>query len=445
MKRYTYKIFSLLALSALWACEPAIDEFTPSNGTADFSSFVAVGDSYTAGFTDGALGLRGQEVGFAAILAKQLSTVGNTSFHQPLVAADKSVGTTVIAPNQNNGYFYLKVTDGALAPTPSVGDMTIFADRLFKEATPFNNIGVPGAKCIHLNVQGYSTLNPFFARLAKSSSSSMVSDALLAKPTFVSLWIGGNDVLMYALAGGASDAISTEVSFKTSLDATISALFANGVKGALGNVPDINSLPYFNYITYDALVLDEDKANQLNAAYASYNAAIEIINTALPKMVFKAGKNAFVIADSSHPLKMRQAVEGEKILLGASSNITGEKKWGSATPMPDSYVLTTSELTSINDATIAYNQIIKDVCTQNKLAFVDLSAIMTDMKDGMMKDGQTFSTTFVKGGFFSLDGIHATARGSAIIANAFIDAINKQYNAMVPKANVNDYPTVQFP
>ena len=56
-----------------------------------------------------------------------------------------------------------------------------------------------------------------------------------------------------------------------------------------------------------------------------------------------------------------------------------------------------------------------------------------------------YATTFVKGGFFSLDGIHATARGSAIIANAFIDAINKQYNAMVPKANVNDYPTVQFP
>nr|WP_321410478.1 hypothetical protein [uncultured Carboxylicivirga sp.] len=65
--------------------------------------------------------------------------------------------------------------------------------------------------------------------------------------------------------------------------------------------------------------------------------------------------------------------------------------------------------------------------------------------EGLIIDGNRYSTTFVTGGIFSLDGIHATGRGSAIIANSFIEAINEQFDAQVPEVNINDYKTVEFP
>jgi hypothetical protein len=66
--------------------------------------------------------------------------------------------------------------------------------------------------------------------------------------------------------------------------------------------------------------------------------------------------------------------------------------------------------------------------------------------DGGNKDAfNKYSNQFITGGFFSLDGIHPTPRASAIVANAFIKAINAQYGASVPLANVNDYNGVVFP
>jgi hypothetical protein len=59
------KYFTLFLLGALlWQCELNVDEFEPSKGNADFTTFVSIGDSYSAGYTDGALGFDGQQVSF---------------------------------------------------------------------------------------------------------------------------------------------------------------------------------------------------------------------------------------------------------------------------------------------------------------------------------------------------------------------------------------------
>jgi len=48
-------IILLLALGMLFACEPKVDEFTTTGGSADFSNYVAVGNSLTSGYTDAEL------------------------------------------------------------------------------------------------------------------------------------------------------------------------------------------------------------------------------------------------------------------------------------------------------------------------------------------------------------------------------------------------------
>ena len=74
--KYRYIIYSIMILGLLNACKPEIEEFEPANGNADFSTYIAVGNSLIAGYADGALYLSGQEYSLPNILAGQLKQVG---------------------------------------------------------------------------------------------------------------------------------------------------------------------------------------------------------------------------------------------------------------------------------------------------------------------------------------------------------------------------------
>jgi hypothetical protein len=51
----------LLIAALLFACKPELDNITTTDGQADFSKYVAIGNSLTAGYTDGELFLSGQK------------------------------------------------------------------------------------------------------------------------------------------------------------------------------------------------------------------------------------------------------------------------------------------------------------------------------------------------------------------------------------------------
>ncbi len=408
MEKIKY-ITLLLTLLLFTQCELKYEDFKPLEGEADFSNFVAVGDSYTAGYTDGALGHRGQVNSFSYILSEQLKYVGSEGFNQPLVTSDGSIGTTEIQPGVLNSYFELKLINGDLQPIPGVGDMSILADRLYNESKPFQNFGVPGAKSSHLVAPGYAQFNPFFARFASSNTTSVLQDALAANPTFVSLWIGGNDVLTYALSGGSDDEITNPVLFENYMNLIASNLFGNGAKGVVGNVPAIADLPYFNYILSDGF---------------------------LP----------LLIEDVEAPGGIRQLVTGEKVLLSASSYLQAGYGQSLDKPLGGEFILDLNELNSINDAIVVYNKTILSICNQYGLAHVDLNSIMKQVSTkGIFVDGSLYTSTFVSGSVFSLDGIHVTGKGASIIANKFIEAINKTYNSNIPLSNVNQYQSVIFP
>ncbi|WP_439184543.1 SGNH/GDSL hydrolase family protein [Carboxylicivirga taeanensis] len=448
IKRTIYQYMLLMAVALFAACEPSVDEFKPSSGTADFSKFIAIGDSYTAGYTDGALGRRGQEESFSYILGQQLMYAGSESFNQPLVQSEGSVGTTVLAENQNNSYFELKVVNGAFKPVPGLGDMGIFAEDAYSADN--QNFGIPGAKVIHMGelpepYPAYPHLNKFFARFASSMEATVLGDALATKPTFVSLWLGNNDLLTYALAGGESDEITNPLVYAGALSNIIDAIQAGGADIVIANIPAIEAIPFFNTVPYNALPLDQATAGVLNGAYATYNAAADA--NGLPRIEFKEGANALVIEDDDFLLNgIRQIKEGEKFLLNLPTDKIKTEGWGTQVPIPDEYVLDATELKAIEDARLAYNASIAALAKEKNLALADLATLMDAASTtGLLIDGNRYTSGFVSGGLFSLDGIHATGRGSAIIANAFIDAINKQFEAAVPRANINDYNLVELP
>jgi hypothetical protein len=435
-------------LAAFAACKP--DQTVPaaSKGSIDVTKYVSLGNSLTAGFADGALYLEGQQVSYAKLLAEQFKTIGGGDFKIPYVAAGVGIGST------GNAKFVLGYSTDCkgvtgLGPKPAAtsGDYSILLTSVAAQG-PFNNMGIPGAKAVTAVFPGYGNpangtgnYNPFFTRILAPSefaTASMLSKTVEQNATFFSLLLGNNDVLGFALAGGASDYISPSagtpgIGFDASIDAIIAGLTANGAKGVIGNVGDVTSIPYFTTIPYNGLTLDATQAAQLSAAYAPLG------------MSFTAGSNAFVIADANAPGGMRKIKSDELVLLSTPQDSLKCAGWGSSKPLKNAYVLTSTEIASLKSAVAAYNIKLKAVADAKGLAFVDVNAFLSSGKTGIVYNGVTSSTAFVSGGLFSLDGVHLTPRSNALLANKFIEAINAKFGSTIQEIDVTKYNGVTFP
>ena len=122
-------------------------------------------------------------------------------------------------------------------------------------------------------------------------------------------------------------------------------------------------------------------------------------------------------------------------------------KLGVTFPLQDQYVLTEKETAKVTAATAKYNEAITALANQYGVALVDANAKMVELGkgSGIQFDGVKYTTKFVTGGSFSLDGVHLTGRGYGIIANEFIKAINSKYGSNLPIVNPNKYSGVTFP
>ncbi|MES2131607.1 MAG: hypothetical protein V4506_04600, partial [Bacteroidota bacterium] len=109
MQNITYKsIIAALTVSAFMSsCKPKLDAPDPGKGSLDVSKYVAIGNSITSGYADGALYYDGQMVSYPNLLAEQFKQVGGGNFTQPLMPVG-SVGAgvtgTVVVSKRVLGY-----------------------------------------------------------------------------------------------------------------------------------------------------------------------------------------------------------------------------------------------------------------------------------------------------------------------------------------------------
>lgn len=475
----THKLLYILPLAALVACEPEFDDVDFNQGSADFSKTVAVGNSLTAGYQSNALSAEGQINSLPNMIAQQLKQVGGGSFKQPMLTGKAgnigagvnatlfANGNGVLLPELSLSYATDCLGSTSLSPTlknqPYPATEPSFRDNIAADG-PYNNVGVPGAQVIHLNFQGYAHPtqgNPYFARFASDPSETVVEAAMRTNHTFFQLWIGNNDVLSYALAGGeeGNASITASATFGAVYAQTLDSLTKNGQKGVIANIPDITAIPHFTTIKWNGLDLTAQQAQQLNAAYATYNAGLDAVvnqNAAFEaeankrKINFSAGNNGFVIVDntltdlSGNGLpSIRQITAEELIVLTTPQDSLKCGGWGSQKPIPGDFTLIKSEVDNIQNAVSAYNVTIKTEANARGLAHVDANKRLNEVKNGITISGINFNSELVAGGAFSLDGVHPSTRGYAILANDFINAINRKYNANVPKVDVASYSNIE--
>lgn len=482
-------------------------------GTANFTKYVALGDSFAAGYSDGALFKTGQEGSYPNILSQQFAAAGGGEFKIPFMA-DNVGGFVGGNPAYGPRLFFNGSGPVPVQGTPTTNSTTVLTGG-------FNNFGVPGAKSFHLLAPGYGSTagNPYFARFASSVSTTVIADALSQSPTFFSLWIGGNDVLGYATSGGiginrtgnnntatyGSNDITDPGVFANVYNALVTNLTANGAKGVVANLPYVSTLPYFTTVPYNPLtasVLGSGNAavgqatiTQLNTllygplksalTYLGAGDRINLLSTTVANPVlikdesitnlsaqltavltptFTASMGATAGAQTAAFYgavygQARQATAADLILLPTQSVIgtaptaansglgiapsSPLDKFGITFPLQDAHVLIPAETAEIKTATDLYNNTIEAVANSKGLAFVNAKAIMNKLSsaEGIKEDGQVFTmnSIYVTGGSFSLDGVHPSPRGYALIANAFIDAINAKYSSTLKKVDLGKY------
>lgn len=537
MKKIKF-IYISLGLLAFTACnDPEDVDIAPevlveesvalTAGSADFSNYVSLGNSLTAGFTDGALFQASQTLSLPNLLSQKFSLVGGGSFTQPLT--NDNIGGLAAGGARIQGPRLVFGGAGPVGLETLIGPVTVTTDIALNNPTgPFNNLGVPGAKSFHLLAPGYGNLanvslglaNPYFVRMTGSTPNASVLELAVAQaPSFFSLWGGENDVLGYATTGGDGTNPITPVSgvpgvgFDGSYGALIATLTAGGAQGVVANIPNVLNIPHFTTVPHNPL----DPTNpdfgpqiatlngifgQLNQVYAflgvpersivfSSTAASEVVirDETLPDLsaqiagvllqspTFPTFVESFGLPAQAAPLvagllgstygQTREATAedlfvlpsasvigtvnmdsvGALVLAGLPQALAGQfSVEGISLPLADKWVLLPSEQAEIAVATEAFNQIIAATASQAGLAFVDTYTLLNQLANGGITSGDfTLTSSLVTGSAFSLDGVHPTARGYALIANEFMKAIDVTYGSNFEASgnllNVGDYPT----
>lgn len=433
MKKNLKLYIGLAILGFASSCAPSLEEYQEAKGSADFTKYVAIGNSLTSGYADGGLYLEGQQVAFPNLIAEQMKSVGGGTFTSPFFSNDQANGS---------GYIRLKamvdgnpVTENVTTNLAIRGVNGLGKPLYTKFTDAVNNIGVPGMRLdlAYAPQFGSSLGNPYFERLlsdTEAGSKSYLDYSTSHEHTFFSFWLGNNDVLGYATNGAVENPLdpttklTSETQFAQLYANYLNKLTENNRKGVVATIPDVTAVPYFKTVT----------VARINAALAANP------NTANLKLLIRT------------KTQVRPATDEDLIGLTFKTDTIGKTNangpfYGLSpnNPLSDQQVLDKDEVAAITAHTLKLNKIITDVAKEKGVALADTHGFLNKVKAGYIYNGVGISSSYITGNVFSLDGIHLTPMGNAIVANLFIDAINSTYNSKISKIDISTYRGVKFP
>ncbi|AUD02672.1 SGNH/GDSL hydrolase family protein [Spirosoma pollinicola] len=409
---------------------------TPTKGSADFTKYVAVGNSLTAGYADGGLYRNSQLNSYPSILAGQFATVGGGSFVQPLFTEAQANGAGYLklikVPDPANP-FSLITSISPVAPGAARGGTTTSGSPLLTKFTDANqNLGVPGIRVSDILTPGYGSVqgNQYFERLLTNPLTTYfqyMSDNLNGA-TFFSCWLGNNDALGYATTGGATP-LTPIALFTTNFTAAMNKLTEGGRKGVVVGIPNIITAPYYTTVTVPLILAYINGVLKPTPAITSL-----YIQTS-------TGVRATQTGDL---LMLSNATDYGNIGMSTVGTKAGPYGLTPANPLPNNIVLDASEVALLNTSISAYNGVMKAQADAKGIAYVDPNAVLSQVaaSGGLIQNGVTYTSSFIQGGVFSLDGIHLTPAGYALMANEIIKGINAKYTSTIPTVNAANYRRV---
>jgi lysophospholipase L1-like esterase len=377
----------------------------PAAAQVDLSRYVALGDSLTAGFASSSLNQYYQERSYPALLAQQ---GGSSVFEMPLVSEPGippilelvSLSPTII---------------GASSATPGAPINATLA-------TPYNNLGVPGSTLFDMlfttgditNLLAGNQDNVMHDLILRNGVNPAIEQAIGLSPTFVTVWIGNNDVLTAALAATPIEGVTmTPVDiFEQLYPTAIGALVqSTGANMALINIPDVTALPFLNTVA-------------------------PFVDVPGVGVIPLQGENGPLTEDTLVTLTALERISVHHEGLPGFPPLRENLDLATGAP---GYILRPEEIQAIQDRINAFNDVIDATAAQFGFPVLDINQRFTEIAGGdrWILGGIEISADFLIGGIFSYDGIHPQSIGYALVAVELIDLINEHYGASIPQVNMD--------
>jgi len=383
--------------TAMVACNTDNSIVVPKTADPIFKSYVALGNSLTAGYQSGGINDSTQSQSYAVLLARAMGT----RFAYPALAKPGC------PPPVNNFLAQTRVTLKGAPPSTSV----TCALRDSNSVTDIiNNVAVPGIA----TADPTASVGPNASALTELilGGQTMVQRALDAQPTFATVWVGNNDILEPALTGlpAAATSVATfTTNYKTMIDQLTTG--APGLKGVLMGVVQVANAP----LMFPAAAL----ANPAVAAAASQVAGRAV--TLDPTTCTGAGLASLINFQYLVAIKARPAALPGTVYCEPISG-------GGPTDLGDFLVLDPTEQASVAATINAYNSYIQAKADSIGFAYYDPNQTLLALKNaGAIPTFPNLASAQPFGQYFSLDGVHPTAAAHILIANDLIAAINSKY------------------
>ncbi|MGH7702993.1 MAG: SGNH/GDSL hydrolase family protein [Gemmatimonadales bacterium] len=431
MRLSTFAASLALGLSALSGCKadeglrPPAPPPVPSGG-AMFQRYVSLGNSITAGFQSAGINDSTQKRSYAVLLSQAMGA----SFVYPSL-----VGVGCPPPFVNN------VT---LVRIPGVGHpldtLSTTCQLRASNALP-NNLAVPGARALEiLNNLGVPQSNSNALTLLFLGGHTQREALMLQRPSFVSLWIGNNDVLgaltsrpdaNNPTANPGDPALVTDTMlFRVQYDSVLDAIQATGAKAVLISVANVTVIPYASLGAFYFCLKNGGCPPPLPAQ--------------LPQL---AGIPTFTVSPTCAPagggIGLSTLVPwpiGLGLVQRAAAGIASTLDC-----TVDQLVITAAEAANMQAAVMAYNAHIAAEAAARGWAYLDVNPILlSELQSGANPGGRIPPFPNALGAFanppqpitfgplFTLDGVHPSSLTHEILADSVASAINAKYGTSLP-------------
>jgi GDSL-like Lipase/Acylhydrolase len=368
-------------------------------GSPSFATTVVIGDSLSAGFQNGSLLDLQQPNGWASLVAKQ----AKFNLTLPLIGPPGAPAVLRLI---------------SLGPPPVVEQASGITKGRDNPETQPTNLAVPGHKLADL-INAAPTLTPtndediitdLVLGFPVGNSKSQMNEAIQLNPTVLFVWIGNDDALQADTSGDPASMTPVAI-FTQQFQQLMSTLHSQTkAKLIVANIPDVTSVPY---LTPASLLIAQAAAE-----------------TGLPQAQVAL---ALGIQDGD----LVNATGAAEV----QSDIVAIQHGQPPIPLTGNGFLDPTEIAAVQATVNQYNMVIAQQVTSAGGVLVDIHALV----QALAQNGKTINgyhaTTAYLGGLFSLDGVHPTNTGYALIANQFIDSINTSLKTTIPDVDVSAIAT----
>jgi hypothetical protein len=358
-----------------------------------FANYVALGTSNSMGVQSAGVFAAGQTAAWPA----QLAARAGASFTLPLIS-DPGCPPSLLSPLAAN-----LALIGAFAAFGAGDDlvttvMETCAPLQTGITLPTNSVAISGAKA---RTALYSTPASELAINARRGElytrvlpldMTQVTAMLSRRPTLVSVELAANEVL--PASTGRISAMTPYQSWVTDYDMIVDSVRKTGARGMLVGLPD-------------------------NAAnFPSVRRAREFFNEWPYLLTLGIGVSVNCYYSSNYIF-----IPGYILKLLSQAPVTATC---ADVPGEVDYIITASDLNAINARMALMNAHIASKATDNGYAFFKLAALY-DLPKGSLDMYNVLFSSNPFGSNFSLDGVHPSAKGQSILADAAVQAINARY------------------